>query len=139
MGAAISATPPSTATAMWMCLVSWPMWPAAAAVAIVPMIGTPSVIAVCWVWVSRLVARVSPRLPKLLDHHRPHSYSVVLRLKKWDAAGAATARITTDQISAAATGCCIGHAWIVPDGFGFPQSTRVPATTALTGFQVVIV
>jgi hypothetical protein len=67
------------------------------------------------------------------------SYSVVFRLKKWDAAGAATARITTDQISAASIGCCIGHAWIVLDGFGFPQRVRVPATTALTGFQVVIV
>src|SRR5207248_997680 len=65
-------------------------------------------------------------------------YSVVLRLKKWAAAGAATARITADQASAACTGCCIGHAWIVPDGFGFPHSTRVPDTTALTGFQVVI-
>ncbi|MGH3179325.1 MAG: hypothetical protein ACRDPF_36290, partial [Streptosporangiaceae bacterium] len=69
---------------------------------------------------------------------QPVRYSVVLRLKKWVAAGAATARITTDQISAACTGCCIGQAWIVPDGFGFPHSTRVAATTALTGFQVVI-
>lgn len=68
----------------------------------------------------------------------PGLHSVVLRLKKWVAAGAATARITAEQITAAATGCCIGHAWIVPDGLGFPHSTRVPATTALTGFQVVI-
>ena len=38
------------------------------------------------------------------------SYSVVCFLKKWAASGAATARMPTDQISAASTGCCIGHA-----------------------------
>jgi hypothetical protein len=37
-------------------------------------------------------------------------YSVVLRLKKCDAKGAAIAKISTDQISAASTGCCIGQA-----------------------------
>ena len=37
-------------------------------------------------------------------------YSVVRRLKKWEAKGAATARITTDQIKAASTGCCMGQA-----------------------------
>ena len=59
-------------------------------------------------------------------------------MKKRAAAGAAAAKIITDQVSAASTGCCIGHALIVPDGLGFPHSTRLPATTALTGFQVVI-
>ena len=60
------------------------------------------------------------------------------RLKKCDAKGAATARISTDQIRAASTGCCMGHAWMVADGFGFPQRFRAPAVTALTGFQSAI-
>ena len=37
-------------------------------------------------------------------------YSVVRRLKKCDAKGAATAKMITDQMRAASTGCCIGHA-----------------------------
>ena len=45
------------------------------------------------------------------------------------------ARITTDQINAASTGCCIGQAWILADGFGLPHRSRAPAHTALTGFQ----
>ena len=66
------------------------------------------------------------------------SYSVVRRLKKCAANGAATARIPTDQISAISTGCCMDQAGIVPEGFGFPHKTRVPAITALTGFHVAI-
>src|SRR3984957_8902460 len=49
--------------------------------------------------------------------------------------GAAMARMTTDQISAASTGCCIGQACTMADGFGLPHRSRAPATTALTGFQ----
>ena len=41
---------------------------------------------------------------------RPPVYSVVRCLKKCAASGPATARISTDQISAASTGCCIGQA-----------------------------
>lgn len=37
-------------------------------------------------------------------------YSVVRRLKKYEASGAATARMSADQIKAASTGCCMGHA-----------------------------
>ena len=40
-----------------------------------------------------------------------------------------------DQIKDAATGCCIGQALIVADGFGLWNSWRVAAATALTGFQ----
>ena len=45
---------------------------------------------------------------------RPIRYSVVLRLKKCVAAGAATAGITTDQINAACTGCRIGQVPAAP-------------------------
>ena len=37
-------------------------------------------------------------------------YSVVRRRKKWEAKGAAAARMTTDQIKEASTGCCMGQA-----------------------------
>ena len=63
------------------------------------------------------------------------SYSVVRFLKECAASGQATARIATDQISAASTGCCIGHACTMAEGFGLPHRSRAPATTALTGFQ----
>ena len=43
--------------------------------------------------------------------------------------------ITTDQINAASTGCCIGQALITCDGFGLFQRSRTPAQTAETGFQ----
>ena len=65
-------------------------------------------------------------------------YSVVRRLKKYEASGAATARMTMDQISAASTGCCMGQADTEADGLGFPNSCRAPAVTALTGFQSAI-
>src|SRR5215470_9620063 len=64
-----------------------------------------------------------------------HGYSVVRRRKYRDASGAATARISADQASAASMGCCIGQALIDADGFGLSQSWRAPAVTALTGFQ----
>jgi hypothetical protein len=37
-----------------------------------------------------------------------------------------------DHTSIAATGCCIGQAWIDADGFGLPNSSRAAAVTALT-------
>src|ERR1700722_1080536 len=52
------------------------------------------------------------------------------------ARGHATARITTDQIRAASTGCCIGQTCTMAEGFGLPQRSRAPATTGLTGFQL---
>src|SRR5262245_17664914 len=55
--------------------------------------------------------------------------------KKCAASGAATAKITTDQIREASIGCCIGQARTIADGFGFPQRWRSAAQTALTGFQ----
>ena len=63
------------------------------------------------------------------------SYSVVRRRKYRAASGAATARISTDQASDASMGCCIGQALIDADGFGFCQSWRAAAVTALTGLQ----
>src|SRR6202034_1660870 len=63
------------------------------------------------------------------------AYSVVRFLKECAASGQATARIATDQISAASTGCCIGQACTMAEGVGLPQRSRAPATTALTGFQ----
>src|SRR5262249_45962475 len=62
-------------------------------------------------------------------------YSVIRCRKKYDASGAAMARIITDQISDASTGCCMGHALTTDDGFGLPHRCRVPAQTALTAFQ----
>ena len=67
--------------------------------------------------------------------HGKIGYSVVRFLKKDAAKGAATTKINTDQIKAASTGCCIGHTWMVADGFGLPHRLRTPAVTALTGFQ----
>ena len=67
------------------------------------------------------------------------NYSVVRRLKSQVAVTEHAARITTDQMSAAATGCCIGHAEMVEDGFGFPQSSRTAAPAALTGFHAAMV
>src|ERR1700735_4553103 len=64
------------------------------------------------------------------------AYSVVRFFKECAASGQATARIATDQISAASTGCCIGHACTMAEGFGLPHRSRAPATTALTGFQL---
>src|SRR5690242_18626651 len=66
----------------------------------------------------------------------PHSL-----VRRWNSLVATTLhtpRMTSDQMSAAATGCCIGHSWIVDDGFGLPQSSRTAAATALTGFQAAI-
>src|ERR1700722_15694475 len=48
------------------------------------------------------------------------------------------ARITTDQIRAPSTGCCMGQAWSVAEGLGLPKSWRAPAVTLLTGFQLAI-
>src|ERR1700687_718885 len=62
-------------------------------------------------------------------------HSVVRRLKKYEANGAAIARISADQMRAASTGCCIGQAWMAPEGLGLPHRSRAPAVTALTGFQ----
>ena len=49
-------------------------------------------------------------------------YSVVRRRNSQAAKGAATARMNADHATPASTGCCIGHASIVADGLGFPQS-----------------
>jgi hypothetical protein len=59
--------------------------------------------------------------------HRPTvisvpGYSVVRRRNSQAANGAATARMNADHATPASTGCCIGHALIVADGLGFPQS-----------------
>ena len=48
------------------------------------------------------------------------------------------AKSTTDQASAASTGCCIGQAWIEADGLGLPKRCRTAAVTALTGFHVAM-
>ena len=66
------------------------------------------------------------------------AYSVIRRWKKWAASEAATARMATDQINEASMGCCIGQACTVAEGFGFPQSWRAAAVTALTGFQLAM-
>ena len=58
---------------------------------------------------------------------------MVRRRYRADAIGANTARMATDQRSDAATGCCMGHAWIVADGLGLAKSCRHAAVTALTG------
>src|SRR5450755_792664 len=57
------------------------------------------------------------------------------RRKKYEANGAAMAKMSADQMRAASTGCCMGQAWMAAEGFGLPQSWRAPAATALTGFQ----
>lgn len=65
---------------------------------------------------------------------------MVLCLKKWDAAGAATARITTDQIRAASTGCCIVGlvAWVWHrHRLRHGQSRGLVATTVLYLLAVV--
>ena len=72
-------------------------------------------------------------MPAALKREDP--YSVIRCRKKYDASGAAIARISTDQMSEASTGCCMGQAWTTDDGFGLPHRCRVPAQTALTGFQ----
>ena len=48
-------------------------------------------------------------------------YSVVRRLKKYEASGAATAKMAIDHKSAASTGCCMGQAGIEADGIGVPE------------------
>src|ERR1700723_3602449 len=77
----------------------------------------------------------SPLEAQLIPPRPPPPYSVVRRLKRYDARGAATARMATDHSRAASTGCCMGQTWTVDDGLGLPKSTRHPAVTALTGFQ----
>ena len=44
-------------------------------------------------------------------------------------------RSATDHSSEAATGCCMGQAWMLAEGLGLPHSWRAAAVTALTGFQ----
>src|SRR5580692_5284952 len=44
-------------------------------------------------------------------------------------------RSATDHSSEAATGCCMGQAWMVAEGLGLPHSCRAAEVTALTGFQ----
>ena len=66
---------------------------------------------------------------------RAGAQSVVRRRYSTVAKGANTARIASDHNSDAATGCCIGQAWIVAEGFGLPKRWRAAAVTALTGFQ----
>src|ERR1022692_6378 len=51
------------------------------------------------------------------------------------ARGANIVRRATDHRSAAVTGCCMGQAWMLADGFGLAQRWRAAAVTALTGFQ----
>src|SRR5262249_45366765 len=55
----------------------------------------------------------------------------VLRAYRCTASGAKTARNTADQPSTASSGCCIGQASTRADGFGFPNSWRHAAATAL--------
>jgi hypothetical protein len=47
-------------------------------------------------------------------------------------------RIAADHRSDVGTGCCMGQAGMVAEGLGLPHRVLVPATTALTGFQVVM-
>src|SRR6185437_7559549 len=51
------------------------------------------------------------------------------------ARGAKITRSATDHSSEAATGCCMGQAWMVAEGLGLPHSWRAAVVTALTGFQ----
>jgi hypothetical protein len=48
-------------------------------------------------------------------------------------------RSPIDHIRAAQTGCCIGQAFMIEDGFGLPKSCLQADVTALTGFQLAIV
>src|SRR4029077_14615671 len=73
------------------------------------------------------------------DRRLIRDYSVVRCLNKRVAITEHTPRIASDHRSDATTGCCIGHAEIVDDGFGLPQSSRTAAAAALTGFQAAMV
>src|ERR1700735_1203573 len=48
------------------------------------------------------------------------------------------ARRATDHSSEAATGGCMGQAWMPAGGLGFLNMSRAAAVTALTGFQLAM-
>jgi hypothetical protein len=55
------------------------------------------------------------------------------------ASGTQTRRIAPLRSSDATTGCRIGQTSTAVDGFGFPDSSRAAAVTAMTGFHAAIV
>ena len=81
-------------------------WPTTHATWLEPSAGTPS--ARCG---GEAVTPAEPPSPARIGAAAGSDYCYsVVRRKNQEANGAATARITTDQIRAASTGCCIGQA-----------------------------